>query len=281
MSVSIPTRCLYTSRLVARAFPFRSPIVLLLSYPRSGSSWVGAMLSHSPDVAYLREPVTQPYVGGARRDTVVDPEADPVTRRRYARLADRAFAGVLPWRLEDVVENVAPFSLRERARRTLVIKEVNPLAARFYTSRYRPKIVLLFRHPAAVAESYERMGWLDGAFEELGGMYGAHMAAALDASDARSTTVVRFEDLARDPREGFRALFTTLGFRIPDAFERLVEDLCETEYAGDDPYATKRVSRDEAYKWRERLSRRAIDAVMRGYRRAHLRHYRDDDPFAP
>ena len=276
MSVSTPTRALLTSRLVARVFPFRPPPILLLSYPRSGSSWVGTMLSRSPDVAYLREPVTQPYLGGAKRETVVDPDSDAVVRRRYVRFADRAFAGVLPWRLEDVVEDVGAFALRERARRTLVVKEVNPLAARFYVRRYRPKVILLLRHPAAVAESYQRMGWLEGAFEELGTLYGASMHGALDACASTAPVVVRFEDLALEPRAEFTALFATLGLCLPAAFEDVVVELCESAGRERGAYDVRRSSRDEIAKWRENLGRAEIDAVMRGYSRTPLRYYRGD-----
>jgi Sulfotransferase family len=276
MVPSILTRLLLSSRVVARRYPFKTPPVLLLSYPRSGSSWIGAMLARSPDVAYLREPVTQPYLNGATRETVVDPESDLETKNLYESLADRAFAGVLPWRLDDVVESADAFALRGRRHRTLVIKEVNPLAAGFYVRRYRPKIVMILRHPAAIAESYERLGWLDGAFEEIGFLYGTHLAAALEACRAASLTVLRFEELALDPRSGFRALFDSLALQPPDDFEGAVVELCETPGSTHDAYEVRRSSREEAFKWRERLEPIQIGAVMRGYLRSPLPYYRDD-----
>ena len=65
------------SRLLGRLFPFRKPAILLLSYPRSGSSWAGKVLGLSPDVAYLREPINQGYqnhfTDGRPEESVVDP----------------------------------------------------------------------------------------------------------------------------------------------------------------------------------------------------------------
>jgi len=48
----------------------------------------------------------------------------------------------------------------------LVIKEVNPMALPWITVRFRPKIIFLVRHPAAVAASHFRLGWRNVSLEE-------------------------------------------------------------------------------------------------------------------
>jgi hypothetical protein len=234
------------------------------------------MLARSPDVAYLREPVSGLYLAGTTKETVVDPDSDVKTQNLYTKFADRAFEGVIPWQLADAVASTDAFAFRSRRHRTLVVKEVNPLAADFYVRRYRPKVVMILRHPAAIAESYERMGWLDGAFEEIGLLYGTHMAAALAACESASLTIVRYEDLALDPRNGFRKMLEALDLRLPEDFESAVVELCEARKAPHDAYEIRRSSRDEAFKWRERISPDEIDAVMRGYLRSPLPYYRDD-----
>ena len=276
MAFSSFTRAVLSSRVVARAFPFKRPPVLLLSYPRSGSSWVGAMLSRSPDAAYLREPVTQLYLDDTKKETVIEPELDEAMCALYTRLADRAFRGVLPWKLENVIESTEQFSLLGRKHRHLIIKEVNPLAAGLYVRRYWPKVVTILRHPAAVASSYERLGWLDGAFEELGFLYGTHLAAAIEACKNGWHSIVRFEDLAQDPRGGFIALFRSLDLRLPEAFDDLLTELCEARSDAYGAYDVRRASAAEAFKWKQSLSRADIDAVMRGYLRSPLPYYRDD-----
>lgn len=60
-----------------------------------------------------------------------------------------------------VVGSINRFSPFSRSKRTLLIKEVNPIGVEFFVDRYFPKIVLILRHPAAVADSFKRMGWLD------------------------------------------------------------------------------------------------------------------------
>src|SRR5205085_2708995 len=65
--------------------------VLVLSLPRSGSSWVGNVLGCAPDAIYLREPVTQSDPSFYMKGTVF--RIDRGVKPTYERLADRAFAG--------------------------------------------------------------------------------------------------------------------------------------------------------------------------------------------
>ena len=50
------------SQILAHAFSTVSPPILILSIPRSGSSWVGKILGLSSTSLYLREPITQTYL---------------------------------------------------------------------------------------------------------------------------------------------------------------------------------------------------------------------------
>src|SRR5574339_403438 len=97
------------STFLARALPFQGPPVLVLSYPRSGSSWVGKILSASPDAAYLREPITRQYAERGARYAVVDVDRDPSALAAYRTLGDEAFGGIPP-RHADVVERLHDFA---------------------------------------------------------------------------------------------------------------------------------------------------------------------------
>lgn len=268
-----------TARLIAALCPFRRPPVVLLSYPRSGSSWVGWILGTSPDVVYLREPINhqlQRRDGGAKPvETVIDPYADAATARWYARAADRAFAGIVPDGRAEIVADPATLRLRERRRRHLLVKEVNPLAVELFVARYRPKIVLLLRHPAAVAGSWERLGWLGGAFEEFGLSYGRHLAHALATGSRGWLLPVRYEDLAAAPAVEFPRLFAALGIRPPAGLAGVLQEFCEAPAAASSPYDIRRTSAAEADKWRRTMPPAQVAAVMRGYLRSPLRYYRE------
>jgi hypothetical protein len=265
---------------VARIFPFKRPAILLLSYPRSGSSWIAQILSTSNDVAYLREPINQVLQHRSGRatatETVFDPHADATTLGWYTRVADRAFAGIPPDNVPDVVGRASDLSVRGRRQRALLIKEVNPLAAALFVERYAPKVVLVLRHPAAVADSYHRLGWLHGQFETFGRQYGTHLAHALEASKQGWSLAVRYEDLAHDPAREFPRLFGALGIRPPSDLTSVLRGFCEQQNPNPSPYELHRVSRQEADKWRGTMAPDDAADVMRGYRQAPLGYYRDE-----
>ena len=265
--------------LIARLFPFKRPPIVLLSYPRSGSSWIGRILGTSDDVAYLREPINyelqRRHGSETPVESVVDPRADVAMAEWYTRVADRAFAGIVPRSMPDVVVDPAAFTLGERRRRRLLIKEVNPLAIELLMERYQPKIMLLLRHPAAVADSYQRLGWLGGAFEEFGRLYGAHLARALEVGGRGWLLPVRYEDVARSPGTEVPRLFAALGIRPPSDLPSVVREFCEDSTTEPSPYEIRRSSVAEAEKWRRTMAPEHAAAVMRGFLKSSLPYYRD------
>jgi hypothetical protein len=231
-------------------------------------------------VAYLREPITQGFQhefrGPVPIDSIFDPEKDATTRNSFTRLADQAFAGIPPKGVADVIDSLDPFALRGRRLRTLLIKEVNPLAADFLVRRYAARIVLILRHPAAVADSFRRMGWLKDEFEAFGYEYGTHLAQAITASGKSSLTKILYEDLAGDPRAQFLQLFAELALRPPAKYETIIHEYCEEAKLATGPYEIRRSSQNEIHKWRHNLSAPQVSAVKNGYLRSALQYYREE-----
>lgn len=266
---------------LARALPFRAPPLLLLSYPRSGSSWIGEVVARSPDIAYLREPVTQPFQAtfprSAPHDTLFDPAAEPGQLQKYTRFADAAFAGIPDPELFDDGFRAPAFLPCARTRRTLLIKEVNPRATAWYVDRYAPAVLLLVRHPAAVADSFVRAGWWgQDELEDFGTHYGRDIAFALHACARSTLLLLRYEDFAVAPRARFAALFEQLSIRAPRGLDRIVEAYSLATGDPADRYDVHRRSAEEAVKWRKRLSPGAVADVRRGYLRAGLELYGED-----
>src|SRR5205085_5348017 len=90
-----------------------SPSVLILSMPRSGSSWLGDTMGRASDALYLREPINQVSISHGKTDALipVDAAAPPAD---FQESADQAFAG-LPKFSPNVVR--FPSQSRLRARR--------------------------------------------------------------------------------------------------------------------------------------------------------------------
>jgi len=256
------------SKPLARFYPLNQPPILLLSYPRCGSSWIGKILSYSPDLIYLREPVNQEFQHKFSDWAVIDPYRDHLTRKWYLQFADCAFSGIPSKYTYDMAGKISDFMPHNREGKTLLIKEVNPLAAKLFVDHFRPKIVYILRHPAGVADSFYRMGWLGDNFEQFGYNYGKIQSEATNAIENAKSMIIKFEQLAQHPNEQFIRLYSLLGIKQPENLDKIVNKYSRGEFAGDDPHEIVRDSRSQIYKWRQNLKQDQIDAVMHGYERS-------------
>lgn len=222
------------------------------------------MLGSAPDAFYLREPVTQSDERFCRLGTVfsLDHREQSVP---YGRLADKAFLG---W--PDFAEKVLPlperWGLKGRRGARVVIKEVNPLAGRWYLDRYSPRLIFLVRHPAAVALSFQKQGWLEdspGEWARNGDFQGKSLRqASHEIGDYPHQMTAMYEDLCERPREGFRELFDFAGLTWDEPVEELVD-----RYSRE----SLKVSRS----WREQVDPEALEGLKSAYLSFGLPWYRD------
>jgi hypothetical protein len=224
------------SHFIACSIPSASPPILVISIPRSGSSWVGKFLGMASDALYLREPISQSYLQKAGLSPVIFEVNVAEMPQAYKAFGASAFRG-LPVFPNEIVKHPHQWVLSERRSRNLVIKEVNPLALDWIIQDYRPKVIYLVRHPAAVAYSFFRLGWTTLDFraifsqqtlasenleperfaESFWAGQGAFQAIVLKRAlklleGYKDYTIVRFEDLCTRPTEIFRRLYEFCGF---------------------------------------------------------------------
>ena len=282
---------LYFIRLLSKITPrrFLSPSILLLSYPRSGSSWAGEILATSKQLAYLREPVTQPYLklfGGEQ--AVFRAEDNHKDISIYKTLADDAFGGI-PSVHRGIVDNkrdFLPFS--NSAPKKLLIKEVNPAAASFYCKHYKPFLLVLLRHPAAVALSFHERGWLtrhaellDGESEldewgRFGQLYGTFLADAVDVvNHYQNSKIIKYEALVNDPKQQYLDIFADCGVGAPEDFDSVIEQYCYSKVDLSSGYQTERNSKLTAEKWKHKLSSEQINSLRKGFLNTRLDFYRE------
>jgi len=273
------------NKFVASLFPFKQPSILIVSYPRSGSSWVGAILAKSKNLAYMFEPVTRPYqkyqAGYAMADL-----RDQTIYHKYLAYSREAFIGMPPKHL-DSSENIRDFSLFGRKQKQLLIKEVNPRATRLYCEEFNPKILLLLRHPAAVALSFLQRGWLESpdvqldtddlegtAWEKFGFSYGQAMREALNVIKFLATEykIIFYEELADDPQTGFSKIFEYLDVELPNNYDKVIDEFCfsGTATLG---YQTRRVSKKMITKWKDELTPEIVSQIKKGYLLSGLNFY--------
>lgn len=255
----------------------RQPAVLVLSLPRSGSSWVGEALGCAVDALYLREPVTQSdrlFYDLGTVFAIDSPDLDA----RYQSPADKAYAG-WPDFERSIVRFPEQWALKQRRSRRVVIKEVNLLACGWYVQRYAPRIVLLVRHPAAVALSWQRKGWLGadaGSWAKNGEVQGRALREALDVlQEYAAQRIVLYEDLCVDPIRLFKPLFDFAGLTWEARAEQFVaERSCQDDVSN--AWDTSRNSQEMIHGWRKDGVQSHVTALYRTFSEFNLPWYRED-----
>lgn len=279
------------SSLIAALIPTDSPPVLILSFPRSGSSWVGEAMGHSRTSLYLREPITQTYLSSrdGKGPVCFEVEADSLPPT-YKPSADDSFAG-LPVFQPRIVKSAEQWALRERTTKRVVIKEVSPLAINWFVDTFQPRIIYLVRHPAAVANSFFKLGWTEKLFERkfslstLASMdfnyrdfvlsfwmeHGAFQAVVLRRSlevlrEYPEKKIVKYEDLCSDPMGTFRGLFSFTSLNWSSEIEELVMALSTSRepYAAGQ-YGVHRNSRTLIKRWKIEIPKEEIRRIKESY----------------
>lgn len=251
------------------------PAVLVLSLPRSGSSWTGEALGCAIDALYLREPVTQSDRHFYDRGTVF-PIDTPDLDARYRHFASKAYSGCRDFD-HSIVRFPDQWDTPRTTARRVVIKEVNPRACGWYLQHYAPRIVLLVRHPAAVALSWQRKGWL-GADANSWARNGEHQGRALrEALDSLiaypAHRVVLYEDLCADPVTFFQSLFVFAGLTWETGAEQfIVERTCRDDDRN--TCDTSRDSRQMIHCWRTKAVQENVTALGGAFSEFNLPWYR-------
>jgi hypothetical protein len=254
------------SKWIAQKLAPGGPPVLVLSLPRSGSSWVGRTLGRAVDALYLREPVTQSDKSFYYMGTVFPPDT-PEVEPRYAELADKAFMG-WPDFGRHIVRFPLQWALVWRRPRRVVVKEVNPLACDWYLRRYQPRLVYLVRHPAGVALSWHKKHWLSAepdAWRANGEEQGAGLKAALEAiEEYPSHMVVVYRELCADPMNVFEKIFSFTGLTWNDEVQEFIR---------------RNTGQSAAMigAWRPKVPPDALAALREGYEEFDLPWYRSDE----
>ncbi len=184
----------------------------------------------------------------------------------------------------------------------------------WFIQRLHVNAVVTVRHPAAVVSSLKRLQWrfevedllaqphlMQGPLQSFRrelqraveketdlitrgallwkGIYAVVQEYRRD--DALPFTLVRQEDLARAPIEGFRALYTTLGLAFTP---RVQEYICQStsaenpvEASSDNVYAVRLDSRASLKTWQKRLTPQEIDRIRKITEPVASQFYTDDD----
>ncbi len=291
------------SSFIANLIPPKTPPVLILSLPRSGSSWVGEVLGSSSGALYLREPITQSNMQQRGADRAIISINTDHPASHLQAYANNAFSGLPDFR-PGIVHNVEQWKLGARSKSRVVIKEVNPLAVGWFVLKFQPKIIFLVRHPVAVASSYRKLGWINPHLTDVksslsqinnakqdwnslfantsdfwtsnGLMQGGCLLYALTVlSEYSDATVVNYENLCKDPVDQFRVLFNFADL----TWNHKTESLIQQKASGPDQkgeYSTNRNTKAMANIWRGRVRVDEACRLREAYAQFNLPWYKHD-----
>ncbi|WP_169853135.1 sulfotransferase [Anaerohalosphaera lusitana] len=272
---------------------------MILSLPRSGSSWVGEILGGAGDALYLREPLTQTYLrsGGEKKLSFFEFDGPPW---EYEKAADLSFRAI-PQFSKGIVRFPEQWGLNCRTRKKTVIKEVNPFVLPWLMQKYQPRIIYLVRHPASTAHSFHKMGWdgrnqferrfLDRSLAEIndyqrwaGSFWSAHAAVQSvvlkrvleQAKGYESFKLVQYENLCKDPINEFRSLYDFAGLKWDEAAEDLVVKKTQPSQVDKHSFSTQRNSAVEAEKWRKLVSADKLELIKEAWLWYDPPLYRDE-----
>jgi hypothetical protein len=167
-----------------------APPILILSVPRSGSTWIGQILGEAAAARYIHEPDNEtehPYALRAKRDLGRFPFLRPGERaRRYEACWEAAFGGAewprrtwlsrraldrqpyaaieawcdpdrwRPVRLAMIAAFAGPGRVRIQGQRPVVKSVHGLLAGEWLIRRWRPLPVVVRRHPLNVVASWRK-----------------------------------------------------------------------------------------------------------------------------
>lgn len=154
-----------------------SPIkpVLVTGSPRSGTTWVGRMLSASSQLYYIHEPFNPDYHPGCgicnarfeHHQTYISEANEKRYYNPIKRMLDGDYslsAGLIECRSIDDIKKVwgqrKQFQkYRKQHMRPLIKDPIAFMSAGWLGRRFDINVVVMIRHPAAFVSSMKRLGW--------------------------------------------------------------------------------------------------------------------------
>lgn len=254
--------------------PEELPPLVIMSMPRSGSSWVGRIMGSSRNAAYMREPFTFRRKASGAPGTMFKLQEDGSDYPIYRQAINRAMTGV-PAFPHSVLSYPKQWALRNAHRKRVVIKEVNPMALGYLHRHYAFDAVFVFRHPLAIVESFSRLGWWNR--ENPKACMNWLSMCWLEADRVLSQgkhLYLKYEDLCLQPEQSFRDALHWASLSFDDDVKAA---LAASIGQGDrsDTYSTVRDPLSMAYAWRENFSQAESDRFFEAYSAFPNRFYTD------
>ncbi|MCP4990436.1 MAG: sulfotransferase domain-containing protein [Colwellia sp.] len=253
---------------------------VLLSLPRSGSSWIGSIIGMGEDIRYLREPATTNYTltestskskRKIKRISVFDQDSCD-NWAEYQQYINDSLAAK-PNFPNSVIAYPKQWQ-SPKQQKPLLIKEVNPLVINYYLSK-QVNMIYLLRHPFSVAKSYQALNWRasdlfekkfneeslalirkltpniqkENNWTQMGYLQGwiEALAKSQIINSKNSVVTVRYEDICQAPKSEFKTLFGFIAINYSTkAFSAITKSLSRKSEVGAGDFSLTRNSSELA-----------------------------------
>ncbi|MBN1186921.1 MAG: sulfotransferase domain-containing protein [Bacteroidales bacterium] len=253
-----------------RSLPFKTIPVILLSYPRSGSSWIGKVISNANNIAYMREPIMQMALNYEKNNKPTKKKLDEY----ISSLSKKVFKGIPPKGFYDY-SPIRNFLYR-RHKSTLVIKEVLAWNEIIYPN-FSIAIIIILRNPLALAESFNRLNFQTNGWYKFGYEYGINMKRNIQKAKEDKNLILKYEDIASNPEKYFRIIYNFLNIEIDSKFNETINNYCYSKkFNTADAFNEQRYSSDEINKWKTKLHPQIAIEVTNGYLNSGLNYYKEE-----
>jgi len=274
--------------------------ILVTGSPRSRTSWVGRMIGNESYIHYVHEPfniTNYPCHCGVKFKYwfwYLFPENLQDFKRHLTHTIYPALtwiglvnAGVKTIRSKRIRPLLSYFQ-SYFSRRVVVKGPMAVFSAETLADFFGMDVIVLIRHPAAIANSYKDLNWTHpfGHFLNQPELMEEHLAPfrheiedfanhEYDILDQAALlwklihyriskyqksqpnwTFARYEDLAMEPTEGFREIFNRVDLTFSKHAQTAVQahNPRQTPSATGDPYSIRQNARKVMSKWREKLT---------------------------
>ena len=264
----------------------KSRPIYLLGLPRSGSTWVSKAISMGAERRIVHEPF----------NWLVYPE-----RKKYhmTYLRADAYEPDLINIIEQSSKPTIPFTDFIKRNSGILIKDVHiSLAVEYISNIFNPHIVILIRHPCAMAQSWKRMNLeiqfrietllsqdslvkdflapfsqhlksRDDYFFSFGGYWGASYYIMWKLSHQHPEWKwANHDDLCLNSIEKFGSLLQNLGIQPTTRGDKRLQDFLSKNNAiqrkQDGPHSVRRLTNEEPDKWKAILKPEDIQAILDG-----------------
>jgi hypothetical protein len=301
--------------------------ILVTGAHRSGTTWVGKMLSATPGVAYISEPLNVWHRPGVMQAptrywyTYICEENQNEYQAAFQEMLQFKYHTWLEFKSFRSVKDVlrmgrdwATFRTGRRNSQIPLIKDPFALfSSEWFADSLDCQVVIVVRHPAAVASSLHRLGWRFDFSDLLNqpqlmrdwlGPYQADMKKMLDTDQdviAQSSLlwrilyrvaaeinknrskfiIVRYEDLSADPLAQFEQLYDGLGLEFSPQSEQAIKITSSEnnpkEVSLRKVHSVRVDSQAKIKQWQQRLSKEDIERVRQLTSDVALLYYSEED----